>query len=186
VIRYITTYIASSLLSATASIYLKQNRQGVLVVAAAGNSGDDGLWTYGSPASEPDSFAVGSTDNAYSLGAVLVLDTSIAVRGQATKALGEQPAWHVHCALRALLCSRLSVRSMTPDPVCKVSHKWYNNVSSRCCVSCNLHACACSVSYNSECGDLPCLAAHAAATARALMQNPVFNLTKELCNMCYV
>jgi subtilisin family serine protease len=61
------------------------------VVAAAGNSGDDGLWTYGSPASEPDSIAVGSTDNAYSLGAVLVLDTSVAVRGQATKALGKLP-----------------------------------------------------------------------------------------------
>jgi subtilisin family serine protease len=61
----------------------------VLVVAAAGNSGDDGLWTYGAPAAEPDSFAVGSTDNTYSLGAVLLIDTSVPVRGQATKVLGE-------------------------------------------------------------------------------------------------
>jgi hypothetical protein len=102
------------------------NRQGVLVVAAAGNSGDDGLWTYGSPASEPDSIAVGSTDNAYSLGAVLVLDTSVAVRGQATKALGESLAcfgvgYHpqtcivshydsigwLACAVHALRCRRL-------------------------------------------------------------------------------
>uniref|UniRef100_A0A383WEE7 Peptidase S8/S53 domain-containing protein n=1 Tax=Tetradesmus obliquus TaxID=3088 RepID=A0A383WEE7_TETOB len=62
-------------------------RQGVLVAAAAGNSGDDGLWTYGSPASEPDSFAVGSTDNTFSLGAALVLDTEIRVRGQATNVM---------------------------------------------------------------------------------------------------
>jgi hypothetical protein len=61
----------------------------VLVAAAAGNSGDDGLWTYGSPASESDSFAVGSTDNTYSLGAALFIDAKIRVRGQTTNVLGE-------------------------------------------------------------------------------------------------
>lgn len=75
--------------SACAVVTVFLPRQGVLVVAAAGNSGDEGLWTYGSPASEPDSFAVGSTDNTYSLGAALVLDTAVRVRGQHTKVLGE-------------------------------------------------------------------------------------------------
>lgn len=61
-----------------------------MVVAAAGNSGDDGLWTYGAPASEPDSFAVGSTDNTYSLGAALTIDADIKVRGETTNVLGTQ------------------------------------------------------------------------------------------------
>ncbi|KAF8065463.1 RIN2 [Scenedesmus sp. PABB004] len=74
-------------------------RQGVIVVAAAGNSGADGLWSYGAPASEADAVSVGSTDNSLSFGAALTIDSTIRVRGEATSVV-DAPA-------RALMANRL-------------------------------------------------------------------------------
>jgi len=60
------------------------------VVAAAGNDGSSGLWTYGHPAAETDAIAVGSTDNKYSLGAELKLNVNIRVDKQgSTSTVGE-------------------------------------------------------------------------------------------------
>jgi subtilisin family serine protease len=61
-----------------------------LVVAAAGNDGSSGLWTYGHPAAETDAIAVGSTDNKHSLGAELKLNVNIRVDKQgSTSTVGE-------------------------------------------------------------------------------------------------
>lgn len=60
-----------------------------MVVAAAGNSGTDGLWTYGAPASEDDAVAIASTENKYSLGAAITLDKAIKVGGKTTRVVGE-------------------------------------------------------------------------------------------------
>lgn len=60
-----------------------------MVAAAAGNDGSSGLWTYGNPGGEPDTIAIGSTDNKYSLGAEIAIDAAIDVRGKASKSIGE-------------------------------------------------------------------------------------------------
>lgn len=92
-----------------------------MVVAAAGNDGGDGLWTYGAPASETDSFAVGSTDNTYSLGAALSISRSIKVRGEFTRTVGKyiSELWLAYsCSLLVPATLLVGMQHRLPESTC--------------------------------------------------------------------